>query len=249
MDNHSKILESLGLNTTQAKLYLAWLGLWSAPIARIAQKAAVNRVTAYDSMKSLVSSWYFLEEKKWTTSFYQPLHPDLLYQKQCEKTISLEQILPSLQQLIVTDPIVPRIQFVQWIENCKSMCRHLLETTSTLDCFLWSPMSNQEMIAFIDGEFETKRIKKQIIQRIVWSSETIKTPQSIQQPTRLRKKIIVPSTMISIQCGIYLFAENKIMYTFFSNEEMSALIIESKQLANTQRSLFDYFWSFHKYVE
>lgn len=105
------------------------------------------------------------------------------------------------------------------------------------------------MITFIDGEFETKRIKKQIMQRIVSSSPNIKTPQSVEQPTRLRKKIIVPSTMIAIQCGIYLFAENKIMYNFFSNEEMSALIIESKQLANTQRSLFEYFWSFHKDVE
>ena len=110
-------------------------------------------------------------------------------------------------------------------------------------------MTNQEMISFIDGEFETKRIKKQIIQRIVSTSATLKTPQSVEQLTRLRKKIIVPSSMITIQCGIYLFAENKIMYTFFSNEEMSALIIESKQLANTQRSLFDYFWSFNQNVE
>lgn len=110
-------------------------------------------------------------------------------------------------------------------------------------------MTNQEMISFIDGEFETKRIKKQIIQRVISSSLSIETPHSVEQPTRLRKKIMLPVAMISIQCGIYLFAENKIMYTFFSNEEMSALIIESKQLANTQRSLFDYFWSFHQDVE
>jgi len=110
-------------------------------------------------------------------------------------------------------------------------------------------MTNQEMISFIDGEFETKRIKKEIVQRVISSSLSTENPESVEQTTRLRKKIIVPSTMISIQCGIYLFAENKIMYTFFSNEEMSALIIESKQLANTQRSLFDYFWSFYNNVE
>lgn len=249
MDTLTNTLQSLWLNTTQAKLYLAWLWLWSAPITRIAQKAGVHRVTAYDSMKALVSAWYFLEEKKWSTSFFQPLHPDLLYQKEVEKMVSLEQILPSLQQLIITDPIVPRIQFVQWIENCKHICRHLLETTETLDCFLWSPIPNQDMIDFIDGEFETKRIKRQIIQRVVCTKTGIQKPQSIEQKKRLRQKIALPWAMLSIQCGIYLFTENKIMYTFFSSEEMSALIIESKQLTNTQRSLFDYFWSFFHNVE
>ena len=163
-------LESLGLNPTQVKLYTTGLSLGSAPISRIALKANVHRVTAYDSIKSLVTLGYFLEEKKGATSFYQPLHPNLLLQKEQEKISLIEQILPNLRDLMQSDPITPRVQFIEGLESCKQICRQLLETTKSLDCFLGSPIKSEEMLAFIDGEFERKRVTKNIKQRIVCSA-------------------------------------------------------------------------------
>ena len=97
------------------------------------------------------------------------------------------------------------------------------------------------MLAFIDGNFETKRIKKQILQRVVCCSPSVNEVTFKEQKKRMRQKVILPEYMLTIQCGIYLYDTNKIMYNFFSNEEMSAVIIESKQLATTRRSLFNYF--------
>lgn len=243
MSTITKTLQQLWLNTTQAKLYITALSLGSAPISRIAQKANIHRVTAHDSIKSLVTQWYFIEEKKWATSFYQPLHPDLLYQKQQDSLSALENILPHLKDLLSTNPIKPRIQFVEWLESCKHICRYLLEETKQLDSFLGSPIKNQEMLSFIDGEFEAKRIKSNIKQRIISSTSKDDTIHHIIQRKRLREKICLPRTLLNIQCWVYLYGTNKIMYNFFSNEEMSAVIIESKQLYNTWRSMFDYFWN------
>ena len=217
------------------------LSLGSAPISRIAQKANIHRVTAHDSIKSLVTQGFFIEEKKGKTSFYQPLHPDLLLQKQQERMTMLEQILPQLRDLVTHDPITPRVQFIQGMHSCKLACRQLLESTKVLDCFLGSPIKSEEMLAFIDGEFEKKRVKARIKQRIVSTSASIQFPERIIQKKRLREKILIPKGLLTIQCGVYLYAKNKIMYNFFSNEEMSAVIIESKQLADTRRSLFTYF--------
>ena len=158
----------------------------------------------------------------------------------------LEQILPQLRDLVTHDPITPRVQFIQGMHSCKLACRQLLESTKVLDCFLGSPIKNEEMLAFIDGEFEKKRVKQKIKQRIICSSGKVKTPTHVLQKPRLREKIVVPSSLLSIQCGVYLYAKNKIMYNFFSNEEMSAVIIESKQLADTRRSLFTYFRGLRK---
>ena len=235
-------LTSFWLNPTQAKLYITGLSLWSAPISRIAQKASIHRVTAHDSIKSLVAQWYFLEEKKWTTSFYQPLHPDLLYQNQQEKINLIEQILPHLRDLISIDPIKPRVQFVEGIESCKQVCRQILETTKSLDSFLWSPIKSDDMLDFIDGEFEKKRIKKKIKQRIIASTSKDWKISRVVQKQRMREKVRLPRTLLNIQCGVYLYGKNTVMYNFFSNEEMSAVIIESKQLYTTRRSLFDFFW-------
>ncbi|MEI7477497.1 MAG: hypothetical protein WCJ81_03065 [bacterium] len=59
----------------------------------------------------------------------------------------------------------------------------------------------------------------------------------------MREKIMLPRTLLNIQCGVYLYGKKTVMYNFFSNEEMSAVIIESKQLYTTRRSLFDFFRS------
>lgn len=62
------------------------------------------------------------------------------------------------------------------------------------------------------------------------------------QKKRLREKVLIARSLLNIQCGVYLYGKNTVMYNFFSNEEMSAVIIESKQLYTTRRSLFDFFW-------
>jgi hypothetical protein len=243
MSSIQKSLALLWLNHTQILLYTTGLSLWSAPISRIAQKANIHRVTAYDSIKWMVFQWYFLEQKKWSTSFYQPIHPDILYQKQVDTINTLESILPNLRDLMSSNPIRPRVQFVEWLESCKQVCRHLLEDTKVLDSFLGSPIKNQEMLDFIDGEFETKRIKKKIKQRIVASTAKDWSIHRVVQKKRMREKVCLPKELLNIQCGVYLYGKNTIMYNFFSNEEMSAVIIESKQLYNTWRSLFDCFWA------
>ena len=58
------ILESIGLDTKEAQLYLTGLQLGTAPASDYAKAAGINRVTAYNTLEELVQKGICTKVKK-----------------------------------------------------------------------------------------------------------------------------------------------------------------------------------------
>ena len=93
------VLEQLGLSSKEAAIYLAALELGQAPVLRIARKAGVKRPTGYVTLASLHEKGFVEVVPKGTTTFYQAVDPEILYQRFNEKIKHFGSVLPELRSL------------------------------------------------------------------------------------------------------------------------------------------------------
>ena len=92
-------LESLGMNKTEAKVYLALLELGEAQAGQISKKSGVNRTSTYDSLERLISKGlvkYVIQSNK---KVFKADKPYKIIEQLKEQEKIAEQILPELNNL------------------------------------------------------------------------------------------------------------------------------------------------------
>jgi len=94
MDIEQKLLIELGLNPTEAKVYLACLELGSDSVLNIAKKANVKRPTCYLTLNTLFQKTYVSKIEKKSTTLYSAEKPSIILNKHKEKIANFQDLLP-----------------------------------------------------------------------------------------------------------------------------------------------------------
>ena len=95
-----KVLEEMGLSNTEAKVYLALLGLGSATANKIAEKSGIHRRTVYDVIEILIEKGlvsFVIEANK---KYYQAENPSRFLEILDEKKKDFQNALPELLEKI-----------------------------------------------------------------------------------------------------------------------------------------------------
>lgn len=241
MDILHSLLAKLGLSENQRKAYLSLLSLGSAPVSTIASKAGIHRITCNDCLKQLQSMWFVLPIKKNSTTIYTAKEPESIIEQQELLLEQLQKSIPLFHLLTEHSSAKPILSYFQHIEEVKKNYLLMLkESNWTIYSILWSRISNMEILEFIDGEFEQKRISLWIIQKVICSTNSdIKT---VDQNSRLREKLHINSELFSPECGIHIYWNNKIMVTFLMGDSCSLATIENVFLYKTLQNIFMVLW-------
>ena len=96
-DKQREVLESLGMNKNEVKVYLSLLQLGSTTVSPIAKYSNIHRANVYDSLKKLSNKGLVTTITRGKSSFYEANDPEHLIQLLREKEDSLQQILPELK--------------------------------------------------------------------------------------------------------------------------------------------------------
>ena len=92
-----KKLEKLGLNSSEAKIYLALLDLREAQAGEISKKTQINRTTVYDSVERLIERGlvtYVIQANK---KVFQAVAPEKILEIIKEQEETAKEILPELE--------------------------------------------------------------------------------------------------------------------------------------------------------
>lgn len=166
-----------------------------------------------------------------------------LFQKLNERQERLKQIMPELQALHNLLPSKPKIVFYEGFEGMKDIYLDMVATCQPGDEIIEFiglkniyNMLTSEFIEFIIKE----RVKKKIKLRMIASNcpEAIKIWET--GPKALRKVKIIENKELEFQAymGVY---KNKITLISYV-ENFMAVIIESRQLSNMYRAMFEITW-------
>lgn len=236
----SKVLENLGLNAKEAKVYLAALEIGSNPVSKIASKAKINRVTTYDIIEKLVKKGLMSSFTRAKVKYFTAAEPEIVVTDFQRKVGELKEALPELQRL-TGETVHPRVRYFEGLEGI----RHIYEDTLTSKSEILNYGDSEEIRRHwptYDQDYVAKRADKKIFLRGVALDDEYGRNVVNNNPGYYREIRLVSKDKFNFSNEICIYDDKVAIISF--KDELIGMIIESPEIANTQRAVFGMVWEF-----
>lgn len=241
------IIRSVGLDEKESQLYLCGLQLGSAPASEYAKAADLNRITAYNALEGLVRRGLFTLAKKARGKWYAPVAPEYLSLEAQKNAQALERVLPELRSLQGSSYRKPHVRFFEGWEGV----RKVYEDTLTARGELLNFANSAVVRAFwpdYDEEYVAERVKRGIGLRGISPDDAAGRKVHGEDKKRMREIRLVPAKEFDFTNEINIYDHKVAICSFDSGlkgeSDMFGVIIESKEVAETQRQIFEMAWRY-----
>lgn len=240
-----QLIAQLGLPQKEGSVYLALLELGSSGVSAIAQKAGLNRTTCYDILEYLHKKGLVSHVGDRKTITYTAEHPEALlahYQKRSQQFArfakDLDQILPQLRALYNEQGSRPRIRFYEGLKGLEAV----YEDTLTADESIRAYASVYNMHAALPKYFPLyyrRRAQKGISIRAILPDTPEARERAAKDTEEARTSILVPADRFNFSPEINIY-DDKVAIMSLSEE--FGVIIESKEIAEAQKKIYELAW-------
>jgi HTH-type transcriptional regulator, sugar sensing transcriptional regulator len=233
-----EVLESLGLNKREIKVYLTLLGLGELSVIEISRKTKIGRTYTYEVLESLIAKGLvsFVIENK--TKKFKAAEPEKIIHPLKEKEAAFMEILPDLKKMSqLSKTKEPSVEVFRGTRGVKAMANEILEMKKDY-CVLSEDSTNKKLHLFLTHFF--KAIEK----------ENIHERQLIKKKAHLNIFESKNSTMrflpenYSYRASTVIYGDRVVI--IFCADPFLAIRIKSKDLAETYQNYFEIMWGFSK---
>lgn len=247
-------LTRLGFSEKESLVYLALLELGKSTVSRIARRARINRTTAYDIITELEHRGLAVKavSAKTKKQLYAPEPPEklILYLERREKEwrqgISEAQtLMGELKFLAQKQPGPPRLKLFEG----KAGIKELYETSLTAKEEIRSFNSVESLEQFDKSyarEYFQRRAAKNIFIKAIVNDGPLSHEYKKRDNREKREIRIVPQDKMDIGPEIY-FYDNSV--SIFSLKENFGVMIESREITEAFKKLYDLAWERAKAYE
>jgi HTH-type transcriptional regulator, sugar sensing transcriptional regulator len=241
------VLRSAGLDEKEAPLYLAGLQLGSAPASDYAKSTGLNRITAYNTLEELVRRGMFTLEKKARGKCYTPVSPEHLAVEVRKNAEAVQRMLPELRSMQGTAYRKPHVRFFDGWEGVRRVYEDTLTAKSELLNFANSALLRKLWPEY-DKEYVAERVKRGIHLRGIAPDDEAGRKVHGEDRSKKREIRLVSAKEFDFTNEINIY-DSKVAICSFSEgkkgvQEVFGVIIESKEVAETQRQIFEMAWRF-----
>ncbi len=238
------ILEAVGLDSKESQLYIAGLKMGTAPASDYAKATGMNRITSYNVLEELVHKGYFTMVRKLRAKWYAPVAPEYVALEARKNAQALESALPELRSLQGSKYRKPRVRFFEGWEGVRHVYDDTLTATTELLNFANSTVVRQFWPKY-DEEYVDQRVKRGIRLRGIAPDDPTGKRVHGEDTEKLREIRLVPAAHFDFKNEIKIYDHKVAIISFAENERaMFGVIIESKEVAETQRQIFEMAWRF-----
>jgi sugar-specific transcriptional regulator TrmB len=241
------ILRSVGLDEKESQLYLSGLQLGSAPASDYAKAAGLNRITAYNALEALVHRGLFTLVKKVRGKWYAPVGPEYLSIEAQKNAQALERVLPELRSLQGSSYRKPHVRFYEGWEGVRRVYEDTLTAKGELLNFANSTVV-REFWPNYDEEYVAERVNRGIHLRGIAPDDALGRAVRGEDKKRMREIRLVSAKDFDFTNEINVYDHKVAICSFDSGlkgeSDMFGVIIESKEVAETQRQIFEMAWRF-----
>lgn len=231
-------LKDIGLNEKEAALYAAGLEFGQSGIKDLAKGANIKRPTAYRVMDELEAKGLFSKVAKGKKYYYEAEDPETIFGLYKIRQEAFARLLPDLRALHNKEGKQPKVRFYHGIEGLKAMYWESLNAKETIVGYgsideVWS--LSKEFI----NDYMKERIKRKIHVRGIVPSTVESQEFAKLNPAQLRELVLVPKESFPMTNEINIY-DDKI--AIFSFREQVGVIIQSRDIANSQKAIFNLAW-------
>lgn len=233
------ILQRLGLNDKEAKMYLACLELGSASVQEIAEKSGVKRTSIYNFLEDMKARGFISEVRHGKRILLVPEDPHVLLKKAEEQRKHLEEALPEFMSIYNRPGEKPKVRFYQGVEGLK----RIYEDTLTAGETIYEISDYERMFETIEQDWmwnypkyrAEKDIKAYSIAKEGLQAEKVRAKDEEQlRETRFVKDV-------NFETEINIYGDKVAMLSF--RRPYAGVIIEDKAIAQTLRSMWRIIWN------
>lgn len=235
------LLVQSGLDSKEARVYLALLMLGRGTVQEIARQSLLKRTTIYPILEKLQKRNLVAESKQQNKTYFIPEEPAQLLEKMRLRvdhfTKNLE-LFNSIRNSIVPKP---KILFLNGSEGFKRIWQTIFKSGLKEYLIITDP---REMLSFVQKGYITGRIIKEKTrlgirsrQLIAFSEYAKEIIAKDKQENRISK--VLPH-IYKIPFTTIIFGNQTALIS--PSFEDVILIIESESFAKTQKSLFEALW-------
>lgn len=239
------VLTNLGLTDKEAKVYLALTELGTVVVSDIAHKAGINRVTTYDILEKLKMRGMVSYYTKKRIKYFSSMQPETLLEEFEKRTSDLRGSLPKFKTL--TGEINhPRIRYFEGLEGIKAIYADTLTSKTEILNYSNSYEIRKKWPNY-DQEYVEKRAQKKIYLRGVCPKDKAGETVHAQDKEYYREMRLIPSDQFDFTNEINIYDDKVAIISF--KDELIGMIIESIEISNSQRAIFNMCWQFVSIVE
>lgn len=243
--NTKDILINLGFKKHQASIYLACLELGMATPSEIAKKAGVVRPYFYDLVEDLIKDGLVIKTIKGKRKYFYAENPEKILQNQQNKLKAIEALMPQLKSIHNTTANKPEVSFYEGRSGINKVYDDALKNEGEIIAF------TTEKFLLADGkelsnDYIQKRVRAKIPLRVIGPASKELIELKSKDEKELRQTKILPQEIFTsdIELGIY---SNKVDFINFNKE--FGLIIESKEIADVMKRIFEIIWRSGQVIE
>lgn len=238
-----RILESAGMTSQHAQLYIAGLQLGSAPASEYAKVTGINRITAYNVLEQMVHDGRATFVKKARGKWYAPVAPEYLAVDARKNADALQRSLPELRSLQGTKERKPHVRFFEGWEGVRHIYDDTLSAKSELLNFANSAVVRTYWPQY-DEEYVAERVKRGVHLRGIAPDDVTGRRVHGEDRKKIREIRLVPAKDFDFTNEINIYDHKVAICSFASSPQMFGVIIESREVAETQRQIFEMAWRY-----
>jgi predicted transcriptional regulator len=246
MEDVKQALADLGLAPKEADTYLAMLEIGPSSVQDIAKKAGINRTTTYVMLEGLTRHGLVSTFERGKKTLFAAENPQQLVEiltRQMgaiqNKKSRLEESLPRLLAIFNTIEDKPKVRFLEG----EIPMREVMMEVGGLREELWEMYSVDEYFLDALGKLQTHELRSQPARRMKGRSLiTIKPGLMLPYFDTTSTEIRALDWSVHQFTGdISLFKDR--VYIFVYKGKVGVIAIESKEIADIVRALFEMAWS------
>jgi sugar-specific transcriptional regulator TrmB len=243
---YEQYLKNLDLSEKEAVVYLASLELGSSTINEIARKSQISRSTAYEVTGSLMKKGLMFSLNKGKKKYFSAENPEKLFslvdvkEREIEKRKKdLRAILPELKELIGLSKERPKIKFFEGKHGIRRIQEDILRTKNLESIEEFVPLDDAYQLfpAHPRDHRHGMGRKIKVPERMIYTTRKGKILPSKKGPI---EAVYTPIEKFPFHTEITIYGDNVAMVSF--GRKLGGMVLESEDMANTLRSMFNLAW-------
>jgi sugar-specific transcriptional regulator TrmB len=238
----TQLLKNLGFSEKEATVYLTLLELNEALPAAIARKSGLKRPTTYLVLETLQARGVVSSIKKSGVLYFQASKPELFLEKERRHVAAMDQTLdtlatalPELQSLHQQYAVTPQMSVYYGKEGLIQVMEDTLTTKTELLCWA-NPELAYSLLEDYYPSYIRKKVKRKIWLRGIFCQDEIAEKFKRKGKKELRDIRLIPKKDYPFKNEINIY-DDKV--AIISHEDQVGVIIQNKNIADTQRAIFE----------
>lgn len=236
-----KSLDKLGFSQKEQDVYLALLQLEKATANQIAYQSKVKRPTTYDILYRLVQEGFVAETEENGKHMFAANSPENILHIIEERKRELKEDLPQLLSIYNINAKKPKVAYFDGLDGIKLLFEDTLTSSKAGDEILaYVAEESISRLGSYNDDYVKRRAAKGILSRGIAHDTPLIRKFTDQNAEQKRTTRLVDPKIFPMKNEINIYASKIIIATY--TPEPFGIQIESKEIADTQRSIFEMAW-------